>query len=181
MNMNEPESTPLTPTPASSWTGLIGEGVSLRVPSGNVCLVRKSQGLNFFLKTGQVPNPLMKIIQQAMKKGRMDITETELTPDMLSAIGEMADKACVFLVIQPQVKAVPLNEAGVPIPLEVRERGDFLYVDQVDFEDKMFIFNTAVGGPSDVEQFRKEQAEYVGALPGFENVGNPAQRPPELR
>lgn len=55
------------------------------------------------------------------------------------------------------------------IDLDARE-DDVLYTDDVDLEDKMFIFNFVVGGSADVEQFREEFGDGMDSLQAGEDV-----------
>jgi hypothetical protein len=48
-------------------------------------------------------------------------------------------------------------------PIEVNGV-ELAYVDWVDMEDKIFLFNFAVGGTRDIERFREEQAQSVADL-----------------
>lgn len=171
--------TPGTPevSTASAWRKT-SEGTPLVVPSGNTCLIRASSGLEMFVKNGSIPNSLMPIIQDAINKGKPpSMTEMSFGPEMLPAILELVDSACVFMVVQPMVRAVPvktdsagnvlkLDDVPIPLPLNEREQGEFLYVDEVSFEDKMFIFNVAVGGTADLEKFRQELGQYLELVPG---------------
>lgn len=54
------------------------------------------------------------------------------------------------------------KDVGNDIPDEDRDE-ELLYADDVDIEDKQFIFQFVVGGSSDLEQFRREQAATVEA------------------
>lgn len=150
---------PAEVTTASAWRKQTTEGTPLVVPSGNTCLVRPSSGLDMFVRNGSIPNSLMPIVQEAISKGKPPSAQ-ELTlennPDLLESILELTDTACVFMVMDPVVKPVPTDDKGEVIPFSQREKGDFLYVDEILFEDKMFIFNWAVGGTTDLETFRKE-------------------------
>lgn len=159
-------------TSASQWRGGAGEGTPLRVPSGNVCLVRKASGLSMFLRDGKIPNPLIPLVEKSIQEGRAP-TQAELdsvtdmdTQELIASISQMADKAALYLVIQPALFPVPRDNDGEEIPFGLRKEIDGLWIDEVDFEDKMFIFNYAVGGTTDVEQFRQGQGEYLESLSG---------------
>ena len=156
-------------TTASSWRQQTREGTPLVVPSGNTCLVRPSSGLDMFVRNGHIPNSLMPIIQDAINKGKpptMDQLDLEANPDLLESIIELTDTACIFMVLEPQIRPVPKDEAGEAIPFNQRDEGDYLYVDEVMFEDKMFIFNWAVGGTADLETFRQELSAGLEPVPG---------------
>lgn len=164
-----------TPTTASAWRQSKEEGTPLVVPSGNTCLVRSSSGLAAFVKKGAVPNSLMPVVQEAIKKGQapsMDQIETDDPTQLIEDIMAMADNMVMTVVIKPKLHPVPMveddtGELTIEVPLEQREElEDALWVDEVDFEDKFFIFNWAVGGTADLEKFREEFGSVVGSVPG---------------
>lgn len=160
-------------TTASAWRKP-REGVELRVPSGNVCLVRPTTGLDSFVRSGRIPNSLMPFVEKAMAKGKPPTTaDMEMTPELLSDLMNLMDQVTIDMVISPVVKRIPQDEKGEDLPLSQRPEGDFLWVDDIDFEDKTFIFNYAVGGTRDVKKFRRELGEYVGAVPGSEDLDLP--------
>lgn len=159
-------------TSAQQWRGGSSEGTPLRVPSGNVCLVRQASGLNMFLTEGKIPNPLLPIVEKALKEGKEPTQEDFESVangdigELMKNIGEMADRAALFLVMEPALYAIPLDSGGNPVPFARREQIDGLWIDEIDFEDKMFIFNYAVGGPTDVETFRSGQAGALESVSG---------------
>lgn len=162
------------PTSASAWRQSAEQGTPLVVPSGNTCLVKPSSGLQAFVKKGAIPNSLMPIVQEAIKKGEapsLEKMETEDPQQLIQDIMEMADNIVLTVVLQPRLVPVPTqlteDDEEIEIPLHDRDKlEDALYIDEVDFEDKFFIFNWAVGGTADLEQFRKEFAGVVGPVPG---------------
>jgi hypothetical protein len=165
---------PTEVTTASAWRKQTTEGTPLVVPSGNTCLVRPSSGLEMFVRNGSIPNSLMPIIQDAINKGKPPSTkdlDMQANPDLLESVLELTDTACVFMVMEPVVKPVPHDDNGEVIPFSQREKGDFLYVDEILFEDKMFIFNWAVGGTADLEKFRQELGASLELVPGSEDLG----------
>lgn len=146
------------PTPVSGWKKS-SEGILVRVPSGNTALIR-TPGIEVFLTQGVIPNALMPLITDSMKRGAApkddDLAAMMGNPEMVAQIVEMANAVCVYCCLDPKVEPVP--EEGVGRDPEL------LYVDEVDFNDKMYIFSVAVGGTSDLEKFREEQAAVMGSL-----------------
>lgn len=157
---------PASATPASAWKKQTVEGTLLTVPSGNTALVR-SPGMQVFLQEGVIPNGLMGLVQEAMVTGgTAQINEKEILadPQKLQQIIDLADAVTVYCCIDPKVVAAPAN---IPFGDPGRDP-DVLYVDEVDFMDKMFIFNFAVGGgTADVEKFRTQSfTDVVDVQPG---------------
>lgn len=147
------------------------EGFELEVPSGNVALVRRP-GMQLFLDSGIIPNSLMKIVKEKM--GEEEPTEfnmEDFDQDQLLDMFSVYDNVTVFCVVQPEVHPVPkmMQENGdgdleeITVPLSMREQGK-LYVDEVDIDDKMFIFQWAVGGTRDLESFRQQKDESIQRL-----------------
>lgn len=155
-------------TSAKDWKGRANKAVELELPSGNTALVR-NPGMQAFLQTGIVPNELMGTILKAIEKQEMpDLDEFTENPDRIQLIVALADNVTVYCVVEPAVAPVPA--AG-----EARDE-DTLYVDEVDMDDKMFIFQFAVGGTKDLEQFRAAQASGVESLSAGKAVARPAKR-----
>lgn len=151
-------------TSAKAWKQKTSTGTPLVVPSGNTCLVR-TPGMQVFIKQGLIPNSLMPIVQEAMNKGRapknMDF-DTDKNPELLNEMMDLMDAVTVYCVIEPKVEPAPASE-------DQRDE-DTLYVDEVDFNDKMFIFQFAVGGTSDLAKFREELGEHMEAVSAGEDV-----------
>ena len=156
-----------TPTTASAWKKQSAEGTPLVVPSGNTCLVR-APGLQVFIKQGMIPNSLLPIVNEAIKKGTMptdDKFDIEENPEMLNEMMELMDAVTVHCVVEPAVQHIPLDDEGETVPFSQRDP-ETLYVDEVDFTDKIFIFQYAVGGTADLAKFRQELSEHVEIVPG---------------
>ena len=151
--------------------------IATDLPSGNTALLRRA-GLEQFLMMGMIPNTLIGLMQEqiAKAKGKPEaLNEDDISeqlaemledPQQLVDLIDMVDRITVFCVLEPKVAEVPVSHSD-------REEGT-LYVDEVDLEDKMFIFQWAVGGVEDIEPFRKELAESLGSvLPGAEVGSSP--------
>lgn len=147
------------PTSAAAWKKGTSSGTLVRVPSGKLIRI-KTPGMGVFMKSGIVPNALMPIIQEAMKQGK-EPTEEDMAKmlgdtEMIAQIAELADEITIFCALDPQVNPVPETED---------DRSDeLLYVDEIDFGDKMYIFSVAVGGVAAYERFRQESGLDVGPV-----------------
>lgn len=169
----EPRQQKAAPTPVSAWKKS-AEIPILELPSGNAMRVKKI-GLQSLMATGIIPNSLMGFVQKAVAKGKAEqVTEDDMAAlladeNRIREITELMDKVTVLCAQEPEVH--PLPDEGV-------ERDDeALYIDEVDGEDKMFIFQVVCGGTTDLEQFRAEQQRNVAPLHRRENVGGSSQRP----
>jgi hypothetical protein len=138
------------------------QGVVLPLPSGLVVKARRVE-LQTFILQGTVPNPLMEIITEALEKGdkanipaMVGVEEGKVDLDMVNDMFAMVEEVVVESVVEPQIHREPEKES---------DRDDsLLYVDEVEAMDKMFIFQWAVGGTSDLESFLEEAGADLDAL-----------------
>lgn len=179
-------------TAASAWKRQKGE--ALELPSGNVALVKRP-GPQVLLQEGIMPDTLMPIVTQAIQKGKgmkptdLDLNDPAVVTDMIDSI----DRLLVKVVVEPKVAyhkclktpemggvtAGPAHEVWVVIPEELRDgetecpncgkvhehEDAIIYADDVELEDKFFVFNYAVGGTRDLERFRSQQSAGLGDVP----------------
>lgn len=142
-------------TPVSEWKK---SNAPLELPSGKFMKIR-DVGFQAFVKSGVIPNSLMSVVQSSIDRGvepELDVKEMTENPEQLNDLLDMVDNVVCFVAISPEVYKVPKNQ---------NDRDDeLLYVDEVDDEDKMFIFGVCTGGTRDLEQFRREQADSLAPL-----------------
>ena len=146
-------------TSAAQWKRKGRDPVKLALPSGNVCLA-KNPGMEVFLLQGMIPNALLPLVQQAVEQGQ-GLTPTQQAklntdPEMLGQVMEFARMCLVECVVEPVVLPVPEGEA--------QRDPECLYADEVDLEDTIFIMQWVVGGTSDLERFREEQASALATV-----------------
>lgn len=146
-------------TSANQWKK--ATAIELTLPSGNVALCRRP-GLKAFIVSGKVPNTLMPMMKGALAGQKLDPSKMEITEDMVADMVQLLDIVVVDCVIEPNVRPVPVGGA---------ERDpEELYIDEVDDEDKNFIFQWAVGGTADIEKFREQTRTVLGAVAPVEVV-----------
>lgn len=161
------------PTSAAAWKKK-AQIPPLELPSG--CSMRiKKVGMQTLISLGIMPNSLMSIAQKAVGKGQQvgeGMSDDEMMalindPKKIREIGEFMDKMLCVVAVEPEVHPIP--HAGV-------ERDETkLYVDEVDEEDKMFIFQVVTGGTTDVAEFREETSATMAAIRGREDVELPSE------
>ena len=121
------------------------------LPSGKWVVIRRV-GMKAFILNGTIPNSLMSIVQGALETG-VGPKDEELMKEMLGDPEKLAefigmlDAAVVNAMVNPRVYPTPLDES--------ERDDDRLYADEIDEADKMAIFQVAVGGTVDLEQFRQ--------------------------
>lgn len=192
-----------TPTPASQWKKKIDDqGTALVLPSGNTALCKQISPLAF-VTGGMIPDPLSNLITQAINEKR-GVNPAKLkalsenSTDIVAAL-EMFDRVLTNVVIEPPIEmpptcAVTVDEglcgeyANTPVHKDTHKSGhhayregrrdpNVLYADIVDMDDKMFIFQWALGGTRDLERFREQQQERVESLSDGQDVPSPAVEP----
>jgi hypothetical protein len=142
------------------------------LPSGNAMVLKKTS-LSAFLQTGTIPNSLIRMMQSAMgdktgKKVELEVAELMKDPDGLRDMFVAVDAFVCAVALEPKVYPVPANE---------QDRDDeLLYVDEMELDDKMFIFQRAVGGAEDAAPFRQESTPGVGRVQPRKAVGSTAKR-----
>lgn len=159
-------------------------GAIMQLPSGfNVRARRVS--LRAFLQSGSVPNPLLPIVEEALAKGKgADVQAImgkngEVDIDMINEMYDMVNQVVCSVLIEPKVNMVPTLEdmdkwnennptERVAHPDDLRD-DDLLYVDELEDEDKMFLFQWASGGTDDIATFREEAKQQLVALEQGQN------------
>ncbi|MGE3487451.1 MAG: hypothetical protein AB7L09_22245 [Nitrospira sp.] len=150
----------------------------LEVPSGQLCQVRLP-GVQQMIAAGVIDSAdtLTTLVDQKHIKrvqGRaagkapekqIDPQSLMRDPENLKKLFAVIDRVCIHMVVQPTVVSCLRDVDGEQevIPLEDRTDG-VIYSDQIDMLDKMFIFQYAVGGGTDLDSFRKQFGEAVGSL-----------------
>lgn len=164
-------------TPVNEWKKAESSdfSVDLKVPSGNTARCRRP-GLQTFIKIGIIPNSLLAIVTKnidAAKKGSdpedsVDglVTGMMEDPAQLAQMLQLVDDITIFCVIEPQVQKVPDDP--------MQRTDDALYVDQIDLNDKMFIFQWAVGGTSNLDEFLGESQQALGNLQPQSEFAHPS-------
>jgi len=155
----------------TTWTKKRGE--DLLLPSGNTARVRRP-GPEALLKKGVLPDALAAQVQEMIAKGKGTISQKQTEelgndPETVLAMLDAMDRVLCTVVLEPKV-LYHRNDKGEDIPEEEREDG--IYTDDVDFEDKSFIFQYAVGGTRDLARFRRETGISLGDVSDEQGDGD---------
>jgi hypothetical protein len=175
----------------------LGEDVEL--PSGLWCKAKRI-GMEALVQGGKIPNTLLPIVMEALEEGEAGRkrAEEKLRSQMSAAhiqdMMDMYDGITMFVVVEPTIRPIPekcpcgaiksgesmialeTQEKGhehvwTPVPDADREHGSGIaYVDWIDFADKVYLMNFAVGGTRDLETFRQEQAQLLDSLSAGKNL-----------
>lgn len=155
--------------------GATGRPVEVDLPSGNTCLARRpgAQGL---IKEGLLDDldQLTSLVQTELIDSKdprsmaKAVQGLQKDPKKILEAMAMIDRVIAFIVVAPRV-IVPPDDAEKRRKLQA-EDADAIFADEVDEEDKMFLFQWCVGGTADLAQFRQESQEAMGALAAMQGV-----------
>lgn len=170
--MTAKSNTAKKPSSVAQWKKKAA-GDLIELPSGLTLRIRRV-GLQTIMATGIMPNSLLTIAKKAVDKGQgfTEPTDAELAGLVTSEkqIEEMLgffNKLVCFIAAEPEIHPVP--EPGV------ERDDDLVYVDEVDDEDKMFLFQVVTGGTTNLEQFRSEHGSKLDAVRGLQNLELPSE------
>lgn len=154
----------------------------ITVPSGQRALVRRP-GMEGLIGAGvlmEVDNLTALVDRKHVKriKSGQSITEEIDTASLMSDPGELTkimrivDRTLPYIVVRPEVRLhfTELEDGTIqPFTADEREQqraSGFtgVYTDQIDIEDRMFLFSFGVGGSSDLERFRRESEAFVDGV-----------------
>lgn len=197
-------------TPVREWKKSSKAGkLELKLPSGNTALVRRLNP-EAFLASGLIPDSLSDMVHKAIKskKGLPPDAQAKIAddPTKLAQALRMMDEVLCYVVVEPTVQMPPrcgvemagsrlcgeyvqtddkrhedVNHADHHKFKEGERDEDALYADEVDLEDKNFVFQFATGGTADVERFREEQRKRVADLSNGKAVSGTPKRSPRRK
>lgn len=154
---------------ATSWGSQVGAAEDLLMPSGQLALVKRP-GIEGLIKTG-VLNDLdsLTAIVESKHMGSQRETAKNLMQDVgaIESLIHAVDRVVCNVVVKPQVFMTPND-------ITSRKDG-IVYADMIDLQDKMHIFQFAVGGLEYLERFRQQSEAPVGNLESRENVSRPTE------
>jgi hypothetical protein len=149
------------PTPVGEWKkAAVGRVIEL--PSGKGMRI-KGITIQSMMASGIMPNALIKVVKKALDKGagRPGMDE-QMAIEMIADPGKVQE---MLVFIDKLTCQVALEPRVLPIPKDESDRDpDELYVDEIDEEDKMFIFQVATSGDEDTESFRLEHSTTMDAI-----------------
>lgn len=152
-------------------------GNLVTLPSGNRVKIQRP-GMIKFIEAGFLPDPLVQLITKQINDRTGKVTDSDLLKSL--SIGEdmalireiirATDRVAAFCVIEPKVvwhereiKTEGAHSTYEDIP-EADRDPEIVYTDEMEDEDKRFIFQLAVGGSSDLSKFRQATSALVGDL-----------------
>jgi hypothetical protein len=181
LNINEP--------PKVSGVGAFKKNKypTVELPSGAMVRVRRP-GMEKFLAAGFLPEPMAKQVRQQINNRTGRVQDMDMLKDPsneeIEAMLRVMDRVSAYCFVEPAlhwherpVKNANGQDDVEEIPLAERDP-ELLYTDEVDLVDKQFVFQYAVGGTSDLDQFRESTSTLVEAIqPGEGVVDSPEPAP----
>lgn len=150
---------------------------AIELPSGNRMVLRK-MGLQAFVASGAIPNELLSPIQSEIDKAKsknkapnpVDVATT-LDVNQMDTMMKTMESIVVTCAVEPAVHPIR-DEDGELIPLSDRD-SELLYVDELEEEDRVFIFQYVTGGTKDLASFRAQLSGFMALVPGQQDVAVP--------
>jgi hypothetical protein len=166
---------PGTPRKKQYGIGKADKTFELALPSGSICLVKRP-GVEGLMKAGILDS--LDSLTGLVQVEHIDTKDPKKMAQAVKALSErkgdlikgldLMNKAVCAVVVEPKVFMPP--EDG-----ESRDEAKY-YIDEVDEEDKSFIFQFVVGGTRDIEIFRQERQGLMGGLSAGANLPVPAEQ-----
>jgi len=161
----------------------VDTSVTITLPSGQVCKAKRL-GMEGILTAGLLgdADSLTAYVGRKhvrkIKGGKgadteaVNVRSLANDPEALKKVVFLVDRATPHIVSEPKVHLhLEFLEDGDTrmIPVEEREEGE-IYTDMIGLEDKMFLFQFAVGGSGDLERFRGESEAALEDVSDGEDV-----------
>ena len=135
-------------------------GGIFELPSGMVVRLRNPGGLAVFLSSGTIPNSLMSVVTKALKNNQAGV-DVENNPEVAAELESIIDEdpqalAQMSIMMDSIAVKCMIEPLCHPVPADGEERSeDLLYADEVELQDKQFMFRWISSGVKDLEPFRK--------------------------
>ena len=172
----------------------------VEVPGGRHAKIRR-RPIEAFYKSGMIPNSLLGPVKGAILQGE-DFDMDKFTDEQVIDLLKMMDMIVIECTEEPRVYPTPTCrtckgtgsvekevgpkdkktkiQADCPVcdakGMEPREPGR-VYVDEVPFDVKNFVYAYVIGGVDDLESFLGESNGSVERVSKREDVGSKAKRP----
>lgn len=154
--------TDLQVTSAGQWRKAREEGTIVTLPSGHVARLRPV-ALDVLITSGRLPDFLTPVAASTL------FAEQEM--EKIAEHGKVAEQyAQLINAVVPAAFLEPRVVAGEPGEGEIS-------LDDVEFVDKVAVFNLATAGARALETFRSRQESDVDALQDGKGNGDKAKRP----
>lgn len=149
---------PIVPTSAATWRVARRDGYIITLPSGNVAKLRPV-ALDVLITSGKMPDILTPLAAK-MLWVEEEIADIAKVPEMARGFADLVNFVLPAAFMEPVVV----------IDREPKE-GE-IHIADIDFEDKVAIFNLVTSGATVMTKFREQQARNVESVPDGEGDGD---------
>lgn len=191
----------------NTWGQNAPEGTTQNIttPSGSECTAERV-GMTGLVKAGVLTegDTLTSLVDskhvRRVRGGKnadhdtIDVMSLAKDPEALGRVVMLVDRVMPFVIQDPVVRLhfvdldKPDEGGNVTRRLTEDERsaeveitGPCVWTDQIPLEDKMFVFNWAVGGSADAGRFLDQSEGAVAGVANGKVVSRPAKRAPRAR
>lgn len=158
------------PVSAAEWKSARTKGFTIDLPSGQTVMVRRTFDMVRKLRAGEIPNPLAGHILRMIERNEAIVRTDEMTEEGVGQMLTMFDETCAAMLITPKMVVRPLDAAWDWAP-----PGDSISSEDMDLEDKVFLFMVAQGGTADLATFRQQSADLMASASDGDGVQPAAQ------
>ncbi len=136
----------LTPTPGSVWRKPREAGETVRLPSGNIATLRPV-ALDQLMLSGKIPDLLTPIAAKSLWT-ETDTADIADQVETAKGFAELVNLVVPAAMLSPRIVAEPAAD-------------DEISLADIDFSDKLAIFQLATGGSQVLKSFREQQEKRV--------------------
>lgn len=152
----------LKPTSGRAWRKPREVGEIVTLPSGNVARLRPV-AVDALLAAGRIPDLLSGIAAKTLW-AETDTASIAEQAEQAKGFADLINLIVPLAMLEPRVVAEPTGDGEIAL-------------DDVEFSDKIAVFQLSTGGSTVLKSFREQQARVVATVPDGEDV-QPATEPP---
>lgn len=152
----------MTVTSVQAWRAQ-NTPVEVRLPSGNVALLRKVHLLDLAMG-GSIPSTIMTRAMDEKKAGTLSVEGMLRDPEELQRWMGAINPVVIAAFVEPRVGETRTD--------------DTLGIDEISAEDKLAVFAWANAGAERLAEFRRSAGRDVGAAQGGDDVPPAAEHDP---
>lgn len=148
-------------TTAAVWKLARKEGEIITLPSGNVARLRPVS-LDILITSGTMPDMLTPVAAKTLWSDEgTDYNDIAALPEMAKGFADLVNFVVPAAFIEPVV-----------VEKDKKPGTDQISIEDVEFGDKVAVFNLATSGAATLRKFREQQARNVEDVPDNESNGD---------
>lgn len=145
----------LKPTSGQQWRKAREVGETIRLPSGNIATLRPVP-LDQLMLSGKIPDLLTPIAARSLW-AETDTSNIADQVETAKGFAELINLIVPLAVLRPRIVDNPQSD-------------DEISLEDIDFSDKIAIFQLATGGSQTLSLFREQQEKRLEPVPDSEDV-----------